>query len=71
MQSTKYPLGSESLRERYPEIEVTPVMGHLSPTDRTVKPVGSSVRKIWEDAAGQLWVKIKGLYWQFPDEIEY
>jgi hypothetical protein len=47
------------------------IVGKLSDTGRMVKPVRYSTRKIYVDEAGQEWVKIRGMHWRFPQEIEY
>jgi len=46
-------------------------VGKLHKTERTVKPVRVSVRRIYKDEIGQLWVKIFGQLWKFPEEIDY
>lgn len=47
------------------------IIGNLHKTGRKVKPVRCSVRQIYKDDNSQLWVKIRGLFWRFPEEIDY
>jgi len=47
------------------------IIGTLHKTGRTVWPVRTGRRIIYKDDAGQLWVKIRGDFWRFPEEIDY
>jgi len=47
------------------------IIGTLHKTGRTVRPVRTGVRVIYQDDAGQQWVKIPGKFWRFPEEIDY
>jgi len=47
------------------------VKGKLEPTDRTANIVGAGVRREYKDDSGQLWVKVRGAWWQFPQQVEY
>lgn len=47
------------------------VDGRLFKTERKVKPVGFGVRRVYSDGVGQLWVKLSGVWWRFPQEVEY
>ena len=49
----------------------TGIIGTLHKTGRKVYPVRTGVRVIYQDDAGQLWVKIFGKFWRFPEEIDY
>lgn len=47
------------------------IKGKLVSTDQTVKPVRVDKRHVLKDEAEQLWVKIFGKYWKYPEEVEY
>lgn len=47
------------------------IYGYLTKTQRTVKPVRVGKRRIMKDEKGQLFVKINGIYWKFPEEVDY
>ena len=47
------------------------IKGKLRLTEETVKPVRVGKRHVLKDEAEQLWVKIFGKYWKYPEEVEY
>lgn len=67
----KYEMGYDDLPLKYQCGKRHNIQGKLKKTDRTVKPIRSSERRIWADEKGDLFVKIQGKWWKFPEEIEY
>lgn len=47
------------------------IKGKLKRTDRKIKPIGSSKKFLYADMDGQLFAKIFGYWWKFPEQIEY
>jgi len=65
----KYYWEIPTLAERGIEIET--IKGKLQRTNRKVKPYKESPRTIYKDDNNRLWVIINGIYWRFPEDIEY
>jgi len=63
-----YPLGHVELNNQPANYTI---IGKLTRTDRKVKPVGAPSTYEYKDESGQLWAKIFGYWWKFPEEIEY
>jgi len=47
------------------------ISGKVKNTGRKVKPIGYSERTIYKDEGEQEWIKIRGLWWRFPEEVEF
>lgn len=46
-------------------------IGKLESTNRTVNVSRAGKRREFKDSTGQLWVKVFGQWWKFPQQIEY
>lgn len=43
----------------------------MKKTNRMVNVYRIGLRRIYEDAIGQLWVKVQGKWYKFPQQIDY
>jgi len=63
--------GWEELESIGAHREHTTIKGNLIDTGRTVRPERTGIRHIFKDDTGQEWIKIRGMWWRFPEQIEY
>jgi hypothetical protein len=72
MQIEKIVYGWQEINKLYNRQEQGPtITGKLEKTGRTVNAVRYGLRMQYIDEAGQRWVKLRSLWWRFPQEIEY
>ena len=63
--------GWEELNEGGYNITPTHIQGTLNNTSRNVRITRAGKRTIYQDTVGQQWVKIRNLWWRFPEQVEY